>query len=372
MARVPWDVVVWSAGRFEEIARDLIARSTPPPPVLLVADGGGAGAVSAALAAGFCDVACDDAGRGELVARALAVARRSAAGRALAREVDMFRELAEGGRDLLVRQAPDGTIRYASAGARGLLGWDPGELVGRRASQILPAEALEAVTAPAVHRALRRDGSHLWMETTTRVIHDRSGRVREIQTDSRDVTGRVRAEAERVAVMRLTAAVAEGLPFARIAELVAREAAGLLGGESAAVVRFHGDEGMVLGAAGPLARVGDRVPVAAAATGVLQPEVANAPDTFQFQVSNLTRTTQTLGYSWTNTGSLADVNQSGQVTSGEAVLTIRDGSNMQVYSRNLKNTGTFITSAGATGSWRIEVRLTDVTGTLNFRVQKHS
>ena len=103
-----------------------------------------------------------------------------------------------------------------------------------------------------------------------------------------------------------------------------------------------------------------------------QPEVANAPDTFQFQASNLTRTTQTLGYSWTNTGSLADVNQSGQVTSGEAVLTIRDGSNMQVYSRDLKNTGTFITSAGATGSWRIEVRLTDVTGTLNFRVQKHS
>ncbi len=269
MARARWDVVVWSAGRFEEIARDLIARSTPPPPVLLVMDGGGAGAVASALAAGFCDVARDDGGRGELVARALAVARRSAAGRALTREADMFRELAEGGRDLLVRQAPDGTIRYASAGARDLLGWDPGALVGRRASQILPAEALEAVGAPAVHRVLRRDGGHLWMETTARVIHDRSGRVREIQTDSRDVTGRVRAEAERTAVMRVTAAVAEGLPFRRIAEMVAREAAGLVAGESGAVVRFHGDEGMVLGAAGPLVRVGDRVPVAAAAEGAL-------------------------------------------------------------------------------------------------------
>src|SRR5512134_1673430 len=63
-----------------------------------------------------------------------------------------------------------------------------------------------------------------------------------------------------------------------------------------------------------------------------QPEVANAPDTFQFQASNVARTTQTLTYSWTNTGSVADVNQSGQITSGEAVLTIRDGSNAQVYS----------------------------------------
>ena len=103
-----------------------------------------------------------------------------------------------------------------------------------------------------------------------------------------------------------------------------------------------------------------------------QLEVGNAPDSFQFQVSNLARTTQTLSYAWTNTGSVANVNQSGQITSGEALLTIRDGSNVQVYSRDLMNTGTFTTSSGATGSWRIEVRLTDVTGTLNFRVQKRS
>ena len=269
IARSRWGVVVWSAGRHEGIARDLIARFTPAPPVLLVAGPGGTAAVAAALAAGFADVARDDAGGGEVVARALAVVRRGAGERLLAREAEMFRELAEGGRDLLVRQAPDGTIRYASAGVRELLGWDPSDLAGRRASQILPPAALEATAAPVVHRALRRDGGHVWMETTARVIHDSWGRVREIQTDSRDVTGRVRAEAERTAVMRVTAAVAEGLAFERIAEMVAREAAALVGGESGAVVRFHGDEGMVLGAAGPLLRVGDRMPVAAAGDGAL-------------------------------------------------------------------------------------------------------
>ena len=270
ITRTRWSVVVWSAGRHEGVARDLIARITPVPPVILVAGGGpGATTVSEALAAGFADVATDDAGRGELVARALAVVRRGAAERLLAREADMFRELAEAGRDLLVRQAPDGTIRYASAGARELLGWDPGDLVGRRAAQILPPEALDAVVAPVVHRVRRRDAGHVWMETTARVVHDSSGRVREIQTSSRDVSGRVRAEAERAAVMRVTAAVAEGVAFERIAQTVAREAAVLVGGESGAVVRFHGDEGMVLGAAGPLLRAGDRMPVAAAGDGAL-------------------------------------------------------------------------------------------------------
>jgi len=103
-----------------------------------------------------------------------------------------------------------------------------------------------------------------------------------------------------------------------------------------------------------------------------QPEVANNTDNFQFQASNLSGTTQTLTYSWTNTGSSASVDQSGSAVSGQATLVIRDASNAQVYSGDLKNTGTFVSSAGMTGTWRIEVRLQDFTGTLNFRVQKRS
>jgi hypothetical protein len=103
-----------------------------------------------------------------------------------------------------------------------------------------------------------------------------------------------------------------------------------------------------------------------------QPEIANITDNFQFQASNVTRSTQTLMYSWTNTGSAANIDQSGAISSGQATVTIRDGSNAQVYSGDLKNTGTFVSSNGASGTWRIEVRLNDVTGTLNFRVQKRS
>lgn len=103
-----------------------------------------------------------------------------------------------------------------------------------------------------------------------------------------------------------------------------------------------------------------------------QPEIANNTDNFQFQASNLTQTTQTLTYSWVNTGTAANVDQSGAIGGGQATLILRDGSNAQVYSGDLRNTGTFITSAGATGTWRVEVRLSDVTGTVNFRIQKRS
>ncbi len=103
-----------------------------------------------------------------------------------------------------------------------------------------------------------------------------------------------------------------------------------------------------------------------------QPEVANNTDNFQFQASNLSGTTQTLTYSWTNTGASANVDQSGAAVSGQATLVIRDASNAQVYSGDLRNTGTFVSSTGTTGTWQIEVRLQNFTGTLNFRVQKRS
>ena len=101
-----------------------------------------------------------------------------------------------------------------------------------------------------------------------------------------------------------------------------------------------------------------------------QPEVANNRDNFQFQASNLQGTTQTLTYTWENTGTSANVNQSGQISGGSARLTLRDASGTERYTRALTETGTFTSASGTTGNWRIEVRLENVTGTLNFRVQK--
>ena len=65
-----------------------------------------------------------------------------------------------------------------------------------RSSPRRPSTTRRAARAP---RARAATAGWVWLETTTRVLHDASGRVREVHTDSRDVSERVRADAERAA-----------------------------------------------------------------------------------------------------------------------------------------------------------------------------
>ncbi len=101
-----------------------------------------------------------------------------------------------------------------------------------------------------------------------------------------------------------------------------------------------------------------------------QPEVNNIANNFQMQATAVKNTTTTLEYNWSNSGTSANVNQATTFTSGTATLTIFDSQNAQVYTHNLSDNGTFSTTAGVTGIWRIVVQLNNYSGTLNFRVQK--
>lgn len=101
-----------------------------------------------------------------------------------------------------------------------------------------------------------------------------------------------------------------------------------------------------------------------------QLQVTNATDDFQWQVSNLSNVTQTLTYSWTNTGDSASINQASSLTGGTATLTVRGPTGTQLYQSGLQNNGTFPSIKGTTGTWQIEVVLSETDGTLNFRVQK--
>jgi hypothetical protein len=101
-----------------------------------------------------------------------------------------------------------------------------------------------------------------------------------------------------------------------------------------------------------------------------QLQVTNAPDDFQFQVSNLNNVTQTLTYTWSNTGDSANVNQASSLTSGSATLTIRGPTGTLLYQSGLQSNGTFHTLKDATGVWQIQVAMNKADGTLNFRVQK--
>ncbi len=101
-----------------------------------------------------------------------------------------------------------------------------------------------------------------------------------------------------------------------------------------------------------------------------QPEITNATDNFQWQVSNLDNVTQTLTYNWQNTGTSANVNQATSPSGGSATLIVRDADGAQLYSRSLSETGTFQTDSGTAGAWTIVVELSGASGTFNFRVQK--
>ena len=100
-----------------------------------------------------------------------------------------------------------------------------------------------------------------------------------------------------------------------------------------------------------------------------QPEIINQTDNFAFQSSHVTNVSQTLQYTWQTTGTRANVNQACQIESGSAMITIRDSAGQQVYSSSLSANGTFVTASGVAGAWTIRLVLTNLNGTLNFRVQ---
>jgi hypothetical protein len=101
-----------------------------------------------------------------------------------------------------------------------------------------------------------------------------------------------------------------------------------------------------------------------------QLQVTNAQNDFQFQVSNLDNVTQTLTYSWSNTGDSANVNQASSLSGGSATLTIRGPTGTVLYQSSLQNNGTFHTLKDAPGAWQLRVAVSRADGTLNFRVQR--
>lgn len=119
--------------------------------------------------------------------------------------------------------------------------------------------------------------------------------------------------------------------------------------------------GIVLGALGAAA-CGDPF-------GPFSPEVNNIAGSFQFQATGIKALTATKAYSWQNTGTTANVNQSCVFSAGSGTLKVMDAQGATVYSRSLADNGTYATSAGAAGTWTIEVSLSNMSGTLNFRLQ---
>ena len=108
-------------------------------------------------------------------------------------------------------------------------------------------------------------------------------------------------------------------------------------------------------------------------TNVLGPgnslQLVNDVGTFAWQVTALDKVSQTLTYSWTNNGTVANVNKSSSLSSGSATLRVTDGAGTEVHSSSLSQDGTSATSAGTAGTWTVTVVMDGASGALNFRLE---
>ncbi len=121
---------------------------------------------------------------------------------------ERYRLLAENSTDVVMITDPQAVMLFVSPAISQMLGYEPEELVGRSAYELIHPEDLAASgsvvagmldslrplnTAP--YRTRRKDGTYIWVESNVRPVLDgASGEVIEMQTSHRNVTQRREAE----------------------------------------------------------------------------------------------------------------------------------------------------------------------------------
>ena len=185
--------------------------------------------------------------KGELqtsvIVRSIRYAReRVATKRELSERETDYRLLAENITDMIVRHAPDSTIRYVSPSCFMLLGYNTEEMVGLKTDAFFHPDDLHILnevrtqsrqhldTYTITYRARHKEGKYCWFETRGNVIRDpTTHRVTETISVSRDVTERMQANEElnqysrRLTLLHeVDRAILNGLSPVFVAELIAK------------------------------------------------------------------------------------------------------------------------------------------------------
>lgn len=148
----------------------------------------------------------------DLAALAAALVAGEARAAEATRQADFFRLLADHSTDTLVRGNLDGVRLYISPAVRTLLGYEPEELVGRRASEINHPDDARAFgqmmadiragridRATTEHRQRHKDGHWVWIEAHIRLTRDAAtGAPDGYVVSVRDVSHRKATEARLV------------------------------------------------------------------------------------------------------------------------------------------------------------------------------
>ena len=126
--------------------------------------------------------------------------------------------------DIINRQTPECICTYASPSITTLLGYTEQEVLGTsvlamvhpddlprvlRDIGVITNSSLESVTS--VFRFRHKEGHYLWFESTTRIIRDEAGRIKEFLSISRDITGRMRDKAPEEGAARKSGGKKSGI-----------------------------------------------------------------------------------------------------------------------------------------------------------------
>ncbi|MDD1686120.1 PAS domain S-box protein [Methanoregula sp.] len=111
--------------------------------------------------------------------------------------------IAEHSVDIINRQTPDCVCTYASPSVTRLLGYTEKEVLGRPVLDMVHPDDLPGVikdiaeirdsgkdTSRSTFRFRHKDGHYIWFESTTRIVRDENGQVKEFLSVSRDITRR--------------------------------------------------------------------------------------------------------------------------------------------------------------------------------------
>jgi len=140
---------------------------------------------------------------------------RKRAAEALAAAEHRFRALVENAPDAITLLGADGTVIYDSPAAPGLLGYEAAEFIGRNALALVHPDDLPYVNSILEHvvqepstqsscllRLQHKNGSWRWIEAAPRNLLAEPS-VQAVVINYRDVTERVRAEAENTALLQI-------------------------------------------------------------------------------------------------------------------------------------------------------------------------
>jgi len=121
---------------------------------------------------------------------------------------EKFRFIADNTTDLICQHDVDGIFTYVSNSSKEIIGYNPDELIGQNPYELIHSddvlELLKRHQAILIDQKLnistfrfrKKDKTYVWLEIVSKLITDTEDKIIGIQTSSRDISGRIKAEEE--------------------------------------------------------------------------------------------------------------------------------------------------------------------------------